>query len=226
MDETMLFAIVVLILSVVIHEVSHGYAANWLGDPTARLAGRLTLNPLPHIDPLGSIIIPGILLLTPAPFLVGWAKPVPYNPYNLRDQKWGEAIVAGAGPAVNLFIALIFSLMIRFGVEFGPQTTSAFLPMTGAVSAFTALAVIIVFINILLALFNLIPIPPLDGSKILKAVLPHNLAYSYQQFEQVMMQYGLIAIFLLLILFINILGPLLISGVLAVFSLFTGIPMG
>jgi Zn-dependent protease len=113
-----IITLVILILSIVIHEVSHGYAANWLGDPTARLAGRLSPNPLLHIDPIGSVIFPAILFLSHAPFLFGWAKPVPYNPYNLRNQRWGEAIVAGAGPLANLLIATIFAILIRFSVAF------------------------------------------------------------------------------------------------------------
>jgi Zn-dependent protease len=114
MQIDLIFGIVVLIFSIVLHEVAHGYMANWLGDPTARLQGRLTLNPVSHIDPLGSIIIPGLLLFTQSPFLIGWAKPVPYNPYNLRG-KYGEALVAFAGPGTNILIAVIFGLLIRFG---------------------------------------------------------------------------------------------------------------
>ena len=141
MDPFIIFYIIVLILSIILHEVSHGFAAEWLGDPTARLNGRLTLNPLPHIDPLGSIIIPGLLVFTHAPFLFGWAKPVPYNPYNLRNQKWGEAIVAAAGPGVNILLALGFGFLIRFGGD-------ALSP------AFVSLASIIVIVNIMLASIN------------------------------------------------------------------------
>jgi Zn-dependent protease len=150
-----IITIVILILSIVLHEVAHGYAANWLGDPTARLAGRLTANPIPHIDPVGSVLIPGILFLTSAPFLFGWAKPVPYNPYNLNNQKWGESIVAAAGPLTNLLLAIIFATVIRFSEALGLSL------------AFAEMAGYIVFINILLALFNAIPFPPLDGSKII-----------------------------------------------------------
>src|SRR3989344_2151048 len=108
-----LFVVVVLIFSVIAHEVAHGYAANALGDPTARLAGRLTLNPLPHIDIVGSVIIPALLVFSNAGLLFGWAKPVPYNPYNLRDQRYGEAIVAVAGSATNILLALVFALIAR-----------------------------------------------------------------------------------------------------------------
>ena len=123
MQPDFIFIITILIFSVVLHEVSHGYMANYLGDPTARLAGRLTLNPLKHLDMMGSIIIPAILIITGAGFIFGWAKPVPYNPYNLRKGgKWAEALVGGAGPAVNLLIALIFGLLIRFSILFGFAT--------------------------------------------------------------------------------------------------------
>jgi len=159
--------IVALILSIVLHEVAHGYAANWLGDPTARLSGRLTANPLVHIDILGSIIVPGLLFLSHAGFLFGWAKPVPYNPYNLSNQRWGEAIVSAAGPATNLLLAIIFALIIRAGDIINLSDSAL------------QLAGYIVFINILLACFNLIPVPPLDGSKILLGLLPPTKVMPY-----------------------------------------------
>ncbi|HEY4500581.1 MAG TPA: site-2 protease family protein [Candidatus Paceibacterota bacterium] len=108
MDFQFIFSLIVLLFSVVIHEISHGYAALFLGDRTAEYAGRLTLNPIKHIDLVGTIILPVISLLLPGSFLFGWAKPVPYNPYNLRNQRWGEAIVAAAGPLSNILLALIF----------------------------------------------------------------------------------------------------------------------
>ena len=110
----LIIQIAILLMSVVIHEVSHGAMANYLGDPTAKYAGRLTLNPIKHLDPFGSILIPLFLLIVQSPFLFGWAKPVPYNPYNLRNKKWGSAMVAAAGPGSNLIIALIFGLALRF----------------------------------------------------------------------------------------------------------------
>ncbi|MCC6290714.1 site-2 protease family protein [Candidatus Nomurabacteria bacterium] len=155
-----IFLIVVLVMSVVIHEVSHGYVADLLGDPTARLAGRLTLNPLKHLDWLGSVIVPLFLYLLPGGLMFGWAKPVPYNPYNLRAGRWGPAYVALAGPASNLLIALIFGLSLRNGL------------LPGSAVSFVAT---LVLINLMLAMFNLIPIPPLDGSKVLFAVLPNSL---------------------------------------------------
>ena len=113
MDPLQIAMIFALILSVILHEMAHGYAANWLGDPTARLQGRLSANPLVHLDPMMSVILPGILLVTGSPILFGAAKPVPYNPYNFTNQKWGEAIVAIAGPLANFFIAGVFALLIR-----------------------------------------------------------------------------------------------------------------
>ena len=157
-----IFFVLVLIISVVVHEVSHGYAAYALGDPTAKLAGRLTLNPLPHIDPIGSILVPGFLILLNPGFIFGWAKPVPYNPHNLKAPKWGPALVALAGPASNLLIAFVFGLAVRFlDLPINVLETLAF----------------VVLMNIALAIFNLIPIPPLDGSKVLFSALPYNLRY-------------------------------------------------
>lgn len=180
--------IVVLILSVVIHEMAHGYAALWLGDPTAKLAGRLSPNPLVHLDPLMSVILPALLVFSGSPILFGAAKPVPYNPYNLRNQKWGEAIVAAAGPASNIAIALIFAILIRMA------------DVIGLNQAFVSLAFSIIFLNIFLAFFNLIPIPPLDGSKILPRLLPRGLAMKYEGFrrmleQNVMLGFGLVIFF-------------------------------
>lgn len=211
MDIADIAALVVLVLSIVLHEMAHGYAANWLGDPTARLQGRLSPNPLVHIDPLGSVIIPGLLFLTNAGFLFGWAKPVPYNPYNLTDQRYGEAKVAAAGPAVNLLLAFIFAMIIRLAE---PLALS---------DAFLTLASYIVFINILLALFNMLPFPPLDGSKILGALLPYRAAYRYRQFMISLERYGFIVLFVLLFLIIQVIWPFLFSAVLEVASLMTGL---
>lgn len=166
-----IFSIAVLIFSVVAHEVSHGYMAQYLGDPTARLAGRLTMNPVKHIDPIGSILVPIVTVLMPGGFVFGWAKPVPYNPYNLRDAKWGDAKVALAGPLTNIAIALVFALFLRLGGELftGPMQT---------------LMHTIVIINIVLAIFNLVPIPPLDGSKVLMNALPYRYRYVVDYLER------------------------------------------
>lgn len=204
-------AIVALIMSIVLHEMAHGYAANSLGDPTARLQGRLSPNPLVHIDPLGSVIIPALLLLSSSGILFGWAKPVPYNPYNLTNQKWGEAIVAVAGPATNIGIALVFALLIRFA---DVLTLNAI---------FVELAAYIVYMNILLAFFNMIPFPPLDGSKILPVFLPFSLQMSYQSFVRAMEGYGFLVTIVFIFVFIQLfMGPF--SQVVgSVFELMTGL---
>ncbi len=164
-----LFVVAVVIFSAVIHEVMHGVAADKLGDPTARYAGRLTLNPIPHLDLWGSIIIPISLALAHSPIFFGYAKPVPYNPYNLRAGRFSEAIVAFAGPASNLAIALVMSLILRLGL----------------VSELAAsLVFIVVVVNIMLFFFNLIPIPPLDGSKVIEPFLPGSLARGYAQWRE------------------------------------------
>lgn len=187
--------IAILILSIVFHEVAHGYAANWLGDPTARLAGRLSPNPLLHIDPVGSVLVPGILHLTGAGFLFGWAKPVPYNPYNLRNQTWGESFVAAAGPLANLFLAIVFAVLVR--LEETLHLSASFVDM----------ATYVVFINVLLALFNAIPFPPLDGSKIIVPFLPFGLAQKYRALTVYMENIGFIALILCVFVFIQILWP-------------------
>lgn len=158
-----IFQIIILIMSVVVHEVSHGYAAYWLGDSTAKYEGRLTMNPIKHLDPVGSVMLPLFFALTGSNFMIGWAKPVPFNPYNLRNKKWGEAIVAIAGPLSNIIIALFFGLCLRFALSSNLIVDIALIKITS----------LVVLINLLLAVFNLVPIPPLDGSKILFSVLPN-----------------------------------------------------
>ena len=194
MDPFQIAMIVALVFSVVIHEMAHGYAANWLGDPTARLQGRLSANPLVHIDPLMSVILPGLLILTGSPFLFGAAKPVPYNPYNFTNQKWGEAIVAAAGPAANIFIAVVFAALIYLSDILSLSDT------------FVTLAVQIIFLNIFLAFFNLVPIPPLDGSKILPKFLPFSLAMKYSQFRHFMEQNIALSFAVVILAFMLFLG--------------------
>ena len=161
----LLFQLAILLMSVVIHEFSHGWMAYRLGDPTAKHYGRLTLNPLAHLDFWGSFIVPlMIFVLSGGRAIFGWAKPVPFNPYNLRPQRYGEALVGVAGPAANLTVALVFGLALRFMPE-------SALVLTGLFQIFS----LIVILNLLLAIFNLVPIPPLDGSRILFTLLPYSL---------------------------------------------------
>lgn len=211
MELITLFGLFVLIFSIIVHEVSHGYAANWLGDPTARLEGRLTLNPIPHIDLIGSILLPGILMLSHAPIMLGWAKPVPFNPYNLTNKRWGEAIVAGAGPFVNILLAVVFGLLIRFAGGAGLLSGNTL-----------ELAGMVVYINLLLALFNLIPIPPLDGSKVLKSLLPYHLSVSFGRFEARVAQYGFLVLFLFLFIGMSFIWPVLQTVIGFLFTLLTG----
>lgn len=160
---TIAFTLIILFFSIVIHEIAHGSVALSLGDPTAKNEGRLTLNPLKHIDPFGTLILPLILLLLTmgqGP-IFGWAKPVPVNPYNFRDQKWGTLKVSVAGPLMNFLVALIFGLAIRFFVL--PQ------------SLITLFSIIVIY-NFAWGIFNLIPLPPLDGSWILFTFLPEKFS--------------------------------------------------
>ena len=177
MDTLLILQLVILLFSVVIHEVSHGVVALLQGDTTAKYAGRLTLNPISHIDPMGTILLPIILLvISGGSTFFGWAKPVPYNPYNLKNQRWGASLVGLAGPGSNIMLALIFGLMIRFGFGILP-------------SFFIQALAMAVMINLSLAFFNLIPIPPLDGSRLLLAFLPASIA---ERWGMVLERYGMV----------------------------------
>jgi|SRR3989344_5517923 len=179
-----IFSLIILLFSVIIHELAHGYVANSLGDPTAKYAGRLTLNPIKHLDPIGSVILPLLLFLSQSPVLVGWAKPVPVNPYNFKDQKWGALKVSIAGPLSNIALALVFGLLIRI-IPF-----SFFAVAPGMLLMFS----FIVHINIILAIFNLVPIPPLDGSWILFKFIP----YQFEYIKRFLQQYGFFILILLI----------------------------
>ncbi|HEY4500148.1 MAG TPA: site-2 protease family protein [Candidatus Paceibacterota bacterium] len=198
------FQLIVLIFSVMVHEVAHGAVAYKLGDTTAKDMGRLNLNPLKHIDMMGSIILPLFLFITRSPILIGWAKPVPYNPFNLKNPKTGAALIGIAGPVTNLLLAIIFGILIRiFGVISNFQN--------GILIEFFQ---VIVFINVLLAIFNLVPIPPLDGSKALFAILP-NRYFGIQRFLE---QYGIF----LLIAFIMFGFPFITPIIGLVYGLIVG----
>lgn len=181
--EFAVFALPILLFSAIFHEVAHGWVADRLGDPTARLQGRLTLNPIPHIDPLMSILLPLMLIISGSPVIFGAAKPVPVDPFNLRDSKKDLAIVSLAGPITNVLIAILAALTYHLisGVTFSPFI-------------FMLLAQVVT-LNLLLAIFNLLPIPPLDGSKVIAQFLPDKEAAAYLSLSSV----GFLIIFVLLL---------------------------
>src|ERR1035437_3422493 len=205
-----IISFIILILSIIAHEVAHGYAADSLGDPTARLAGRLTLNPIPHIDLMGSIILPALMIFTQSPIMFGWAKPVPYNPYNLKNQRWGEVAVALAGSATNISLAIIFGLIVRFGGTTFPTAT-------------LSIAASIAFINLFLGLFNLIPFPPLDGFTALRAGLPWHLASGLARIENKLRSAGIVSLIFFLIVFSYVLAGPFFNLVVWLFGLISGV---
>ncbi len=207
MQINVLFQLIILIFSVIIHEVCHGLAALSFGDKTAEYEGRLTLNPYHHIDLWGSIIIPFFLWATGAGFMIGWAKPVPYNPYNLKHRRIAEPFVALAGPVSNILIALFFGGLIRGLFHFGFST-----------SPLVMIFAFVTFLNIGLAVFNLIPIPPLDGSKFLFSSLPGIGRLATSSFAQ---RYGLVLIIALMFYLPGIISPIIVS----LFTLITGHPI-
>jgi len=170
------FQLIALLFSVIIHEVSHGTVAYRLGDPTAKNAGRLTLNPLKHLEFFGSFLLPLALFLINSPVLFGWAKPVPFNPLNLKNPKRDSGLIGLAGPISNFSIAIVFSLILKLLVIGG-----------FASQPFLIFIDIIILINVILGTFNLIPIPPLDGSKILFSFLPR----SAEKYMMLLEQYGM-----------------------------------
>lgn len=184
------FSLIVLLFSVMIHEISHGSAAYSLGDLTAKYAGRLTLNPIKHLDLFGSIVLPLLLVASGSPFVIGWAKPVPINPYNFKDQKWGTVKVSLAGPGSNFALAIFFGLIIRF------------VPLPSAVASLFG---IIVLYNLLLGIFNLVPIPPLDGSHILFKFLPQ----SWSGIKMLLQQYGIFILLFFIIFGFGYLQPVI-----------------
>jgi Zn-dependent protease len=203
----LIFSVIVLIFSVVIHEVAHGAVANSLGDPTAKFAGRLTLNPLKHLDWMGSFFVPLTLLVLGSPILFGWAKPVPINPFNFRDQKYGQVKVALAGVAANFALALVFGTILRFWPEISNPVSTGFY----------ALAQEVVVINLILAVFNLIPIPPLDGSHVLFTFLP----VSQEDFKIFLQRYG----FIFLLIVIYFLSPIMDPILQFLYRLIVGVPL-
>ncbi len=198
----LLFFFIIIIPSAIIHEYAHGWAADQLGDPTARHAGRLTLNPKAHIDLFGTILMPILLILiSGGTFIFAYAKPVPYNPYNLKNLKWGPAIVGAAGPLSNLIVAFICAMLVRF--------------LPG--SNFVFILSLIVYANILLAVFNLVPIPPLDGSKILYAFIPDT--ETGLRFKLFLSRYGFFILLFFIFFFFRLITPII--GLL--YKLFVGV---
>ena len=206
--EFIALSIVILLFSVIVHEVMHGFVARKFGDHTAEKAGRLTLNPLPHIDPFGTILLPALLIMPGSPILFGWAKPVPVNPLNFSNIRRAELMVSAAGILANFGLAITAAILYHI-LNALPQTFPALL---GALLRFT------VTINLVLGIFNLFPIPPLDGSKVLLSQLPYNLAKQYQKLEP----YGILI--LLILLMVPIGGSSLLHAILGFFiRLFSGL---
>lgn len=200
---SLIFYFFIIVPSSILHEYAHGWMADRLGDPTARYAGRLTLDPRTHIDVWGTLLLPLLLFFgTNGSFLFAYAKPVPYDPNNLSNRKWGPAMVGLAGPAANLLLACAFALVVRL------------MPL----SEMTQFVAIIVYANLMLMVFNLLPIPPLDGSKLLYALFP-NVATTMQNFFE---RYGI-----LLVLFVAYFLFRFISPVITIlFNLLVGAPVG
>ncbi len=228
------FYIVILLYSVIIHEVSHGVMALWLGDTTAKYAGRLNLNPAHHIDPIGSIVVPLVMMFTTG-FAFGWAKPVPYNPYNLRDQKWGPAFVAFAGPLSNFTIAFVAALIAKIlpvALAIKLDVLERFVGVLGGAgdwaerwghlaeavagsggSILFGLMIMIIFWNVVLGMFNLLPIPPLDGSKLMYSLLSLRT-------ETIIMFEQLGFILLLIVIFIPVLSAPIMQLINAALNFF------
>jgi Zn-dependent protease len=202
---SIVLSLLAAIVAIVLHEVAHGYAALALGDDTARRQGRLTLNPIAHVDRVGTLIVPGVLLvissLTGSRIMFGWAKPVPVDPGRFRDPRRGMMLVAAAGPAINFVLAAIAALALHLDDD-PILTVGAMLELQGAERSLPALlavefAIAFIWFNVLLGLFNLMPIPPLDGGRIIVGLLPYRLAVAWAQLERVGIFIVLALLFLL-----------------------------
>jgi len=227
-----LFVISIVSIIISMHEAAHAYIANRLGDPTAKLLGRITLNPSAHIDPLGTLVVPLILLvLSGGAFVFGWAKPTPINPLNFENPRKDSALTAFAGPASNFILATIIgvvsrlipltsetkNLIVRLG--FGGQWDNLFNIIDGDILAFIFLALTgIVIFNLILGIFNLIPVPPLDGFRILVGILPKDLALKLATLES----YGPIVLILFLFVFINIFSGFISTLITFLLSILVG----
>lgn len=178
--------VVPVLLAVILHELAHGIIADKLGDPTARLAGRLTLNPVRHIDPVGTIILPGLLIAVSSPFMFGWARPVPVDCRNLSRPRQGMALIAAAGPGMNVILAFVSFVILRWIINSGDVSADSWWLSTLWNS---------VYFNLVLAVFNMLPIPPLDGGRIVTGLLPESLALSFSKLERPGL--GLLLVFLI-----------------------------
>lgn len=195
--------LIIVIIALTVHEFSHAWAGHMLGDVTAKQHGRLTLNPVAHIDPYSTLLLPVALILLGSPVVFGAAKPVPFNPYAVRYGKWGAALVAVAGPASNLLMAIFVGLYLRF------------VPLGGVTGRFLLQ---FVFVNLAFFVFNMIPIPPLDGSRVLYAAAPSGMRDVMDQIEN----YGLIVIFAFLFISYSFLSPFILSAVTTMASIIIG----
>ncbi|MFH1745352.1 MAG: site-2 protease family protein [bacterium] len=216
-----IFSLIVLIVSASFHELAHGWVAYKLGDSTAKDAGRLTMNPLVHIDPVGSVLVPLLLLAAHSPFLIAAARPVPVNPYNLHDSKYGSMKVSLAGPAANFALAVVFGIIARivplsagFKINlinnyFMGDTEAVLVLIHGSFAAsIFVMSVIFCFINLILMVFNLVPIPPLDGSKVIMPFLPTN----FQKIMYTIEPYGFfILIFMLMSGWLSFVFPIVFN---------------
>ena len=200
-----------VLLGITVHELAHGWVASKFGDKTAMMMGRLTLNPLKHVDPVGTILIPAVLLLLQAGFIFGYAKPVPISWKNLRNPKRDMAIVAAAGPAANLLMAIIWALMVHAGLLIGEMGV-----------ALVYMGVAGIFINTVLMVLNLLPLPPLDGGRVATSLLPGPLAYRFSLIEP----YGFMILLLLLMtgVLAKILFPV-VTFVMGILAMLTGLPV-
>ena len=201
----LIFQLIVLLFSVIIHEIAHGAMANHLGDPTAKNMGRLTLNPSKHLDLVGSLIVPLLVfIISRGSFIFGWAKPVLYNPYLLKNPQSGAGLIGIAGPLANFVLAIIFAVLLRLTPLLGSTGETLIIFFN-----------IIIFVNVLLAVFNLLPIPPLDGSKILFSLLP----FKYNSVQIFLERWGMI----ILLFFIIFLWQYLYPIISIAFNFLTGL---